>query len=61
MMVASWALVIGGIVWAVRQSTVAPRHHDEDSPSRILDERLARGDIEREEYEDRRQLLESRR
>lgn len=61
MMVVFWAVVIGGIVWAVRQSTVASRQHDEDLPLLILDERLARGEIERDEYEDRRRVLESHR
>jgi putative membrane protein len=61
MMLAFWALVIGGIVWAIRQSTVAPRQHDQDAPLHILDERLARGDIEREDYEERRRVLESHR
>jgi uncharacterized membrane protein len=36
-----------------------PQQRDEDSALRILDERLARGDIDREEYEERRQILTS--
>jgi putative membrane protein len=60
MMVAFWGVVIFGIVWAVR-TTTSPRQRDEDSALRILDERLARGEIDREDYEQRRQVLESRR
>lgn len=60
MMVAFWALVIGGIVWAVG-TNAAPRQRDEDTALRILDERLALGDIEREDYEERRRVLESHR
>jgi putative membrane protein len=60
MMVAFWAAVIVGIVWAVR-TTAGPRQWDEVSALRILDERLARGEIDREDYEERRQVLESRR
>lgn len=60
MMVAFWAVVIFGIVWAVR-TTTAPRQRDEDSALRILAERLARGEIDREDYEERRRVLESNR
>lgn len=60
MMVAFFAVVVFLIVWAVR-TTAAPRQRDEVSALRILDERLARGEIDREDYEERRQVLESRR
>lgn len=55
-----WAAVIFVIVWAVR-STDGPRRRDGDSASRILDERFARGEIDREEYEERRRILDERR
>jgi putative membrane protein len=60
MMVAFWAVVVFLIVWAVR-STATSGQPTEDTPLRILDERLARGEIDLEDYEERRQVLESRR
>jgi putative membrane protein len=60
MMIAFWAVIILLITWAIR-STTTPRQLDEDSPLRILDERLARGEIEREDYEERRQVLANNR
>lgn len=59
-MVVFWAVVILGIVWTVR-ATTSPRQRDEDSSLRILGERLARGEIDRGDYEDRRRVLESSR
>ena len=59
MMVAFWAVFVVLIVWAVR-STTTPRR-EEDTALRILDERLARGEIDREDYDERRKVLESRR
>ncbi len=49
-----WALVIGGIVWAVGRLTPSgtsrrPPERD-DTARRILDERLARGEIDTDEY-----------
>ncbi|MEX0797739.1 MAG: SHOCT domain-containing protein [Acidimicrobiia bacterium] len=60
MMVAFWAVVVFLIVWAVR-STATPGRRGDDSPLRILDERLARGEIDREDYDERRKVLEGRR
>lgn len=60
MMLAFWLLVVVLIVWTVR-STAAPRQSGEGEALRILDERLARGEIDPGEYEERRQLLVSRR
>jgi putative membrane protein len=60
MMLAFWLLVVVLIVWTVR-STAAPRRSGEGEALRILDERLARGEIDPGEYEERRQLLASRR
>lgn len=56
MMLAFWATVAFLIIWAVRAGTPNPR---EDRALGILDERLARGEIDREEYEERREVLES--
>lgn len=59
MMVAFWAMVVFLIVWLVR-STATPRRREEDTPLRILDERFARGEIDREDYDERRKVLEGR-
>ncbi|HVR78884.1 MAG TPA: SHOCT domain-containing protein [Acidimicrobiia bacterium] len=60
MMIAFWTVVILLVIWATRSTT---RHgqRDEDSALRVLDDRLARGEIEREDYEERRRVLESHR
>lgn len=58
MMIAFWAVVILLIMWAFRM-TPAPRRREEKSPLRTLAERLARGEINREDYEERRRVLES--
>lgn len=60
MMVVFWAVVILGIIWAVR-STTTPGWQEEDRALRTLDERLARGEIDREDYEERRRVLEGHR
>jgi putative membrane protein len=58
-----WGLVIAGIVLLVR--SVGHRHeapHEPAGPTaalRILDERFARGEIDADEYNRRRQLLSS--
>jgi putative membrane protein len=53
-MVLFWALVIGGVVMAVRYlgretrpSFTSPQRH---TPEQILAERFARGDVDEEEY-----------
>jgi putative membrane protein len=58
MMLAFWTLVVVLLVWALRSSGT-PRPEG-DEALRILDERLARGDIDPGEYEERRKLLASR-
>ncbi|MEX2324020.1 MAG: SHOCT domain-containing protein [Acidimicrobiia bacterium] len=60
MMVAFWAVVVYLIVWVVRSKATLGQQ-DADTPLRLLDERFARGEIDREDYEERRQVLESRR
>lgn len=60
MMVGFWVVVILLVAWAIRSSG-RPSGRDEDKALRILDERLARGEIGREEYEERRGLLEAHR
>ena len=56
MMVLFWTLVVGLIIWAVRGHHAAPRQ-DAEQARRILDERLARGEIDVEDYRARRDHL----
>lgn len=54
------ALVVVGVVWAVRNSGAwqrPPELPPPADPRRILDERLARGEIDEEEYRRRRDTL----
>jgi putative membrane protein len=57
MMIAFWTIVVFLIIWAVRSP--APAQRDQFSPIRILDERFARGEIDGEEYKERRRVLEN--
>jgi len=60
-MLGFWALIIAGIVLAVRvlRGPETRSHGDLPSAHRILDERFARGEIDEEEFERRRRALES--
>jgi len=50
-MVAFWGLIIWGIWYFVTSLGRVPHHeHPPAGPRRILDERLARGEIDAEEY-----------
>lgn len=60
MMFLFWVPVVLLIVWAVRPAR-AVGSPDDNGPKRILDERLARGEIGLEEYQERRAVLEARR
>ncbi len=63
-MVASWALLVGIVVWIVRWSDrrppegSSPQAHGPD-PERILEERFARGEISEQELIERRRVLRS--
>jgi putative membrane protein len=57
-MVAFWGIVIAIVVWAVRQFRPGPSA-TLDALS-ILRQRFARGEIDRQEFEERRAILESR-
>ncbi len=59
-MIGFWALVVILIVWAV-PSTTNPRQTGHDGALSILDARLARGEIDPDEYQERRAILENRR
>jgi putative membrane protein len=54
------ALVVGSLVWVFRQTTGTRSSGDQRQPTarRVLDERFARGEISREEYEVVRARLE---
>lgn len=61
-MVLVWLVIIGGIVWLVRELTGAPRTQSRgslDDPLRVLDRRLADGSISLEDYRERRAVLDS--
>lgn len=59
-MVAFWIAVIALVVWAVRSAATTGRP-DPDQALRILDERFARGEIDQQEYEERRRILQDNR
>ncbi len=52
-----WALVILGVVWIVRELGSSRSARDDERPSDILDQRLARGEISPEEYAQARRAL----
>ena len=58
-----WVLVIAGIVALIRlamgSGNRGGRHADESRALDILRERYARGEIEREEYEERKRVLKA--
>lgn len=59
-MVAFWALVIGAVVWLVRELTQSQRHARaaaETDPLKTLDQRLAEGTISPDDYRERRAIL----
>ena len=57
-MIAFWALIIGAIWFFVSGLVRRPDHPPQpDDPRRLLDERLARGDIDPEEYQRLRDLI----
>lgn len=56
MMALFWGGTILLIIWGVRQFTGSSRQRDSRALE-ILEERYARGDIDREEFESRRQDL----
>ncbi len=58
MMVVFWGLIIALVVWAVRQFRPTPEHRS--SALSVLEERFARGEIDREEFDQRRAVLQGR-
>lgn len=55
-MVVVLALLVAGVIWLVRGAS-GHREEGEGTARKILDERLASGDISAEEYEARRRAL----
>lgn len=58
-MISFWVVVLALLIWAVRTPLLT--RSEGDRALRVLDERLARGEIEISEYEARREALERRR
>lgn len=58
-MIAFWALVIGVVVWLVRELSRNGRHAGaaETDPLKTLDQRLADGSISPDDYRERRAIL----
>ena len=52
-----WALIAALIVWVVRSRDTLGNGSRGDDPLRVLERRLAHGDISVEEYERRRALI----
>ena len=54
-----WILLIVAMVWAVKAIASADqrRHSTEKPPLEILQDRLARGEIDEEEFQRKRKLL----
>ena len=64
MMLLFWGLIAALVVYVVRslgtrRDDAAPTTSGRDAALAILDERFARGEIDAEEYEQRRRLLRS--
>ncbi|MGH2660123.1 MAG: SHOCT domain-containing protein [Actinomycetota bacterium] len=64
MMVGAWAVLILLVIWIVRQ--LAPGRSEGERTTRgstalaILEERFARGEIDRQEFDERRAVLQGR-
>ena len=61
-MLAFWAGLIALVVWLIRSRTLDRPAEGQQRPTalEILDERFARGEIDRDEYESRRSVLRER-
>jgi putative membrane protein len=55
-----WLAILAGVVWLVVRLADSSRRNpgrQDNEPMRILKERFARGEINREEYDERRKTL----
>ncbi len=59
-MIAFWALLIWGAYMLIRGATRKPGRVEHDDARRILDRRLARGEIDAEEYRQLRDLVSAK-
>lgn len=60
-MVIFWGAILGLVVWAIAAATGrASDRPPGRTPQDILEERFARGEITRDEFEERRRVLHSR-
>ena len=59
-MVIFWAIIIGLVIWGIKQFTGDPRENrtSGETPLGIAQRRLARGEITRDEFEELRKALE---
>ncbi len=60
LMMLFWVFVIAGIVWLALTIARPDGRREENSALRILEERLARGEIDAEEFRARRALITER-
>lgn len=56
-MIVSWALFIGLIVWVVREASGRHSRHSSSAALDILKERYAKGEISKEEFEEKKKGL----
>lgn len=52
-----WVFVVAGFIWVVLSATRAQAAPRDDGALRILEERLARGEIDAEEFRTRRDAI----
>ena len=57
MMLAFWGVVAGVVVWAIGSGRRTGDRGERAAPEQVLDERLARGEIDEDEYRRRRDAL----
>ncbi|HEX7059154.1 MAG TPA: SHOCT domain-containing protein [Solirubrobacterales bacterium] len=55
-----WGLIILGVVWIIRSAPWASPHSGHGAPLEILDRRFAAGEIDAEEYRERRSALQGK-
>lgn len=61
MMVAFWLVIVALMFWLVRSASTSGRGSTEPSALEILERRLAHGEIDTNEFAEKKKLLESRR